>query len=373
MLEKNSMENKYYVEYMRFRANHLSHAIIALYDIGAPIDHIEKYAEVYGKRIEPKGGPLNKTQDAKSNGTETIEELLGKRTRFYDLLSHYKKLAAEKYGNSIDKLIQGEFPRLSTGICCSALHPLIHIGYGYSVSSLTVVCEGLAYLHHAYTPFKPVNPQDLKSFGKGTKDVLEVLEDMAKNKELCDYMLSEADADWVQANLSYFQDRLKVLFMTRADQLIDYAHEIKGPKNDLAGWLIDKAIELYLSSTRSNEFFFLHGVTASWALKQFVHLLDDPVTILRIHTCQLLAVYLVEMKPPLDKSRLQTPKVDHLEWKDLINKVLEKPVESTDEHTYKLIQVCHQRSQVNPDMDDVYKRAAVLALEAEAFTLGRTT
>jgi hypothetical protein len=65
-------------------------------------------------------------------------------------LEYFKDLLATKYGGNLDEFLAEEFTKLIDGIGDSALHPLIHIGYGYSVKSPIIVCEGLAYLHFAY-------------------------------------------------------------------------------------------------------------------------------------------------------------------------------------------------------------------------------
>ena len=63
-------------------------------------------------------------------------------------------MLASKYEGKLDEFIDGEFPKLSGGIGNGAIHPLIHIGYGYSVKSPVVVCEGLAYLHFNFFDLK---------------------------------------------------------------------------------------------------------------------------------------------------------------------------------------------------------------------------
>jgi hypothetical protein len=63
-------------------------------------------------------------------------------------------LLATKYEGKLEELLGGEFPKLIGGIGDSAIHPLIHIGYGYSIKSPVVVCEGLAYLHFSYFNLK---------------------------------------------------------------------------------------------------------------------------------------------------------------------------------------------------------------------------
>lgn len=49
------------------------------------------------------------------------------------LLEHYRALYEKSYHSSASALVQSEFPRLAPGLIGSALHPLIHMGYGLNV------------------------------------------------------------------------------------------------------------------------------------------------------------------------------------------------------------------------------------------------
>ena len=151
LIDKYSMD-KYYLTYNKFMANHLGHGQIALYNLGDTFEHIEEFSGHYGNRIEQKGGPLNQRDDAKVEVIESIEELKGKSSHFYHILDHFKNLLKNTYKENLEEFIATEFPKLSNGIGDSALHPLIHIGYGYSVKSETMICEGLAFLHYTYFP-----------------------------------------------------------------------------------------------------------------------------------------------------------------------------------------------------------------------------
>ena len=133
-------------------ANHLAHGQVALYRIGDSLEHIEEWSKHYSDHMEPKSGPLNHRDDAKVQTPESFEDLRGKGSQFYSILDHFKTLIATTYEGNLDEFIAAEFPKLHLGIGDNALHPLIHIGYGYSVKSATLVCEGFAFLHFGYFP-----------------------------------------------------------------------------------------------------------------------------------------------------------------------------------------------------------------------------
>ena len=96
------------------------------------------------------------------------------------------------------------------GMACSALHPLIHIGYGYSVANFDVVAEGtaqesalfrkmsenffvtlslvqflgLAYLHHSCFPFKYDEKKfNIKDFGNGSETIESVLASLRQDRK----------------------------------------------------------------------------------------------------------------------------------------------------------------------------------------------
>ena len=101
--------------------------------MGAPIDQIKAYTDRYLGRLDPKGGPLNQRDDATVESFDSVDDLLGKESRFYVVHDHFKDLLKNKYAGNLDDFVNGEFPKLSAGVGDAALHPLIHLGYGYSV------------------------------------------------------------------------------------------------------------------------------------------------------------------------------------------------------------------------------------------------
>ena len=108
-------------------------------------------------------------------------DILGKRVNYYSLLRDYTSRLSARNG-SVDELLRTELPNLVKGSFGSALHPLIHAGYGYSVGHAGTVLEGLAYMHHSHAPFSFGPGRDVGSaLGEGgDADVLDVLESLRK-------------------------------------------------------------------------------------------------------------------------------------------------------------------------------------------------
>ena len=146
-------------------SNHLGPGQVALYRIGDSLEHIEEWSKNYATHMEPKGGPLNQRDDAKVPEPKSFEDLRGKRSQFYFILDHFKTLLATTYEGNLNEFISAEFPKLSLGIGGNALNPLIRIGYGYSVKSSTLVCEGFAFLHYGYFHFT-ISSQSIDQLGE---------------------------------------------------------------------------------------------------------------------------------------------------------------------------------------------------------------
>ncbi len=145
ILEANSVESRFYIEHGGYFSNHLCHGIIALYRLNAPEDKIAAFTKAYSDqnleiRDQGKSQKIQDDRGRESKSEEDIAALLGKRTRFYDLIKHYKSKGQESA--SIDNLLASEFPKMMNGTISAVLHPLIHTGYGYSVGSLETVVEG---------------------------------------------------------------------------------------------------------------------------------------------------------------------------------------------------------------------------------------
>jgi len=130
----------------------MGHGQVALFRMGDSLEHIEEWSKFYSSQIEPKDGESKQKDDAKVEGPVSFEDLRGKKSHYYFILDHYKTLLATTYEGNLDDFIAAEFPKLHLGIGKYAVHPLIHIGYGYSVKSATLVCEGFAWLHYTYLP-----------------------------------------------------------------------------------------------------------------------------------------------------------------------------------------------------------------------------
>ena len=90
-----------------------------------------RFIQWYQQKLEPASLHMERTCNMQSE----VSELLGARKDYYVLLDHYEMQLKTRCDNSPEKLIVENFPLLSTGLIGSALHGLIHLGYGYAAKN----------------------------------------------------------------------------------------------------------------------------------------------------------------------------------------------------------------------------------------------
>jgi hypothetical protein len=151
---------------------------------------------------------------------------LGKQTGYYILYKRYSESLAACNG-SLDELIRKELPLIMHGSFAAALHPIIHIGYGYAVGNKGIVIEGLAYAHHTYKDFNFSSGRDVKScIGNGQKEPLEVLESLRKDDALYDYMMTyESVPD--PKNILGVKLKKFIILCDKGDNFLDYIAQIR--------------------------------------------------------------------------------------------------------------------------------------------------
>ena len=367
-------------EHGGYLSNHMSHGIIALARLGASKERVHQFITWYSQRLEkPEENPKEiSLPDNQSEENFDYESILGDRVAYFPLLKNYQKKFQEESRGSTEKFISKHYVRMFDGISCAALHPLIQTGYGYSAKCPQIVLEGIAYLHHSFLRF-PI-PVD-STFGQGTTDVLDVLEEVRNDDKLCRFDLTDEDQiKWLPSELkkSRFSKKMAILASLRSKQLVSYVDKVQLPKFfkmseasfpdviKLCDWVIDSAVTVYTASKRRNDFFLLHGVTGAWSLKQVLLAMEEVKSKVLVSCIQefvyaLFAVYIIQKRPKMVTSYLTEP-VDE-SWEQIIQDTLNG---EKDEHIYKLAQVCYERAQTYPsDQQNVFKKATRSSMDFE--------
>ena len=363
LLNETNTDN-YFIEYMQFRSNHVAHGLIALHRLGATDSRLRDFVDWYKDRME---APVH---DEPSN--DDIENLKGKRVSYYRLLQHFTNLLNDKYKN-IDELIKAEFPKYILGIGCSAVHCLIHLGYGYSIRNERTVCEAVAYLHHSYLPLAHKKPlPSAHKFGGGSQGLLDLLNSLHKNKGFHDTMIADVKKEpWCSQTQGFFQRRVTYLITRHGDWLVTLLHDLKldVPKTDsgeidikeLGKLVADAAITVFAMADPANDFFLLHGVTGSWSMLQVLPLLNNTqaLELIEVFFIVLMAVYVTQDCPELSVTLKEPGKVEPEQWDDVIKRTM---AAEADEHIYKLVQVMYDMWKLNPRMGSRYLQASEIAL-----------
>ena len=382
ILKENGI-NRYHIEYEGFLSNHMTHGVIALSKIGAEKKRITQFVDWYSKKLESSTTMRN--EEIKNECNDVSEPTKGSREMYYTTYDLYMRLLREQYDGSMSALISEEFPGLIMGMIGSALHGLIHLGYGFAAESDNVVCEGMAYLHYSSMPLRVSEPTDLRTplneKSNGTNSFVEVLRKVREDTDLINFMLTEYTNEKHDKLLrlagSSFQKKVAVLFTFKADELIKYFQLILLPHigeyntdhvsfgQKIGHWLIDSTLWVYLASEFKNDFFLIHGVTSSWALRgllQQLNTLEDVTLALRVHICIIIATYLAQNSPFLQDDHVPLVQDPSFKWSTLIKKTLE---EDRDEHVYKMVQVCYDMdsTQCTPAQSALYREAARAAVE----------
>ena len=166
-----------------------------------------------------------------------------------------------------------------------------------------------------------------------------------------------------------------------------YVNEMKIPSEllsektlqSLCDWLLDTTIILYLASDRTNDFFLLHGISSTWSLIQvltnaFHGERKKSLEILRLHVGVLMATYITQHAPNINEENLEkeTESLKNISWLEIKSKLLNDLPKDSDDHVYKLVQICYEtarKSEHKSDMELLYKKAAITVM-SNSFSFG---
>ncbi|XP_052779590.1 uncharacterized protein LOC128216918 isoform X2 [Mya arenaria] len=364
--------NKYFIEYDGFLTNHVSHGIIALHRLGAQPERIKRFVDWYTPKLE--------SAETDIDDDRPFEQQKGQRVAFYKITKEYEK-RYQLLDSDVNQLVKQEYPKLSAGLAGSALHGTIHLGYNFVAGNVRGVLEGLAYTHHSFRPVvSKKSSEELAKFGNGATSILEVLDKVRNNKELCESIIEGSEMEkYTALKVGKFQRAVGFLCGEKGDALLEYVlaiavpSEVKTTKGTLdpsrlARRFVYWTVLVYTMSENKNDFFLLHGVTCAWSIYHIVTVLDENESLnaVRNFAATLIAVYIAQGAPALNIP-VQDCEPSDQDWETLIKRVLD---DDRDEHTYKLLQVCRE---MMPDAAsfgedaNVYFQAAKIGMDTQEF------
>jgi len=232
-------------------------------------------------------------------------------------------------------LLDEYFPKLISGLCGHALHPLITLGFGLEFGFSSVIAEGLAYLSASYTPLGelypsiPVDQHPLKC--------LDLLKSIRENPSFGNALKGYNKKEKKRG----FQTRVAIVKENVGHLICDVVNStsIGSPLAALDD--ISAAAVLLLTTPVSEnkiDFFLLHIFTSCHAARCVFAKLPENLKepFIRYYLQGLIYVYIAQEMPMVDSA----PVFDssNANWQS----VLARAVEVTDEHIPKVVAALKQ-------------------------------
>ena len=140
----------------------------------------------------------------------------------------------------------------------------------------------------------------------------------------------------------------------------------------LLDWFLDTTIILYLASNQVNDFFLVHGISSTWSMNQILTGAFSgekrlSFEILRLHLGVLIATYIIQQAPSISEDNLSKERdwLEGVSWLQIKSKLLDEQPKETDDHVYKLVQICYETArkfEFESAMEALYKKAAITVM-----------
>lgn len=266
--------NEFDIEYGGYLSNHMSHYLVALYELGASKERLEKAYEDYSTdtKLEPARPPTTTIT------TDTWRDYRGKKSHHLDLVAFFSR-ELEQLG--VRTTLRRYVPDLLEGVCGSAFHGVIQLGYALEVMDVPNIAEGLAYFTYSFYSLghpkttASVTGDEAASATLSPSDVMALLDRVRQDARFGEVFTGD------NKKLG-FQKRLHLLAAQYQDGIapydLDFRPLIVGRRDDDASSTrrsrIEALIDLFtlsalkvFASSGYQYFFVLHLVTAFRALK----------------------------------------------------------------------------------------------------------
>lgn len=235
-------------------------------------------------------------------------------------------------------------------------HPLIHLAYGFEMSSREVAMEALGLAATCYNDKHkylddPVHSQIEASYH--TTSLFEILNRVRSDKQLDGLFATPGDHN------------LDTLFRTREAVLLNHwnAWKIDNPieqfreSQSLATALL---VATHVNSSEKYDFFLVHILTTSHAVRVLLPLIPAQfqIPLLRQWWLMTLAVFIAQLRPEIELGRVRSYELNGRDWKWTANKAV-KSEYATDAHYVKAIRALREIASTCGDHDCFYLKAAV--------------
>jgi hypothetical protein len=296
-------------------SNHLSMAIVALHELGAPDARLSEFFERYRSRLEPvpeRRDPVVPARWAESLGTQS---------RYADYLAFFQAEVARAGANGA---VRTYLPALMPGVAGSSFHPLIRLGYAVHARDAADVAVSLAYFADQFLRLGGAPVPAVSSSSGGPLDLLRSIAD------------TPALAHHPQANGAIFDQIRAVAAMP---EFAASASSALATRDVTVPSLAEAAAALY---TAAPNFTSLHVVTSAHALRVLSPLLDDPAAASRWLLQAFVAAYVAMGTPAVnrDEDRARTEASAPPSWEA----IAAAAAASNDEHVIKMVYTCREEA-----------------------------
>ena len=358
--------------------NHMSHGLIALFNLGADKERLTRFVKWYEMRLDVPQGD----KDQGDLSQEDLEVNKGQRKGFYPLCGYYQDQLDHVYKGDMEAALRGELPRLASGMLSAAFHGIIHLGYGFMTKNARVFVEGFATIHYFHVDLAiPEDQLTAPLDSQGDLDIIQVLLSVRENSKLINnlyHTASDPTSDIAEKFKNKLLRRAAILLTQCPGDVMRHVDRIRMPPayqriqqgdytgvRDLCKWIIDSSIKMYTFADTVNDFLFLHVVTSAWCLRYLLCSMsnvEDINKLTRVFLFGVITTYIVQGCPNVREIEDKGCEDNGDFWKDTIKQAMCKT--DTDEHIYKLLDVCRTTSLYNEDkqMEHVYRKAVQNAL-----------
>jgi hypothetical protein len=306
---------RYDAQFHHGLSNHLSMAIVALHELGAPDARLSEFFERYRARLEPVPGRREPVVRA------TWAEALGTQSRYADHLAFFQ---AEVARAGADDAVRAYLPMLMPGVAGSSFHPLIRLGYAVHARDAADVAVSLAYFADQFLRLGGAPAPAVSSSAGGPLDLLRSIAG------------TPALAHHPQGDHAIFEQIRAVAAMP---EFAAAAAEALAARDVTVASLADAAAALYAAAPN---FASLHLVTSAHALRVLAPLLDDPAAASRWLLQAFGAVYVAMGTPALnpDADRARAEASPPPSWEA----IAAAAAASNDEHVIKMVYTCREEA-----------------------------
>ncbi|KAF9988447.1 hypothetical protein BGZ75_009394 [Mortierella antarctica] len=331
--------------------NHLAHAVLANYSLGASPSRLRAIYEREAADQRPMGPPL------KSFTASDWKSELGKQDYYPSYLEFFRS-EVQRLGR-VDATVHYAFdPDVIARTFSGAFHPLIHIGYGLDFEIDATIAEGLAMMAVTSPMMAPfvVNPagavdkvtskvaaQLSMSKSSDPKTVVEILKAIREDRELDGLTTYSAPNKTVEI-VKHGKVATKIQHYLSGWDIEETSQDIDAKTKELY-----KACVLAVGGTGlrngkvKQDFFLMHALTSILFVHKLAHVLPPAyaVSCLKSHLGAALAYYISRGRPAIDVAALVNYKGKQpLDPTNPWLSVLKRAVDIDEVHVTKVVRSC---------------------------------